>query len=203
VGFQYNTFGNDLTEYNSSGALIGTVSNVETPRGIAFDSTGNIYVASQNGQVIYKFNPDGTGETVWASSLVVNPRGIAFNSSGDLFVADNDPDNQVIEISPNGATSTVFTTAVNGPNDLVFDPLGDLYVASFYSSEVDEFTPNGTDIGPIITGLNKPGGLVAIFNGTAVPEPPSFGLVGMVLVIGIVVSRWFTTLSFRELKQRF
>lgn len=58
----------------------------DTPRGMAFDSSGNLFVANPEAGNIAKFTPDGH----WSSfaSGLVHPFGLAFDNAGDLFAAD-------------------------------------------------------------------------------------------------------------------
>ena len=58
----------------------------DTPRGMAFDSSGNLLVANPEAGNIVKFTPDGRWST-FASGLV-HPFGLAFDNAGNLFVAD-------------------------------------------------------------------------------------------------------------------
>src|SRR5207253_582039 len=74
----------------------------QSPVGLAFDSSGNLFVSttdvvtySGNGGIL-EFYPDGT-ESTFATGLTKNPRGLAFDSGGNLFVA---------EVSPSGAGNT-------------------------------------------------------------------------------------------------
>src|SRR5437773_3702521 len=80
----------------------GSAARFNSPRGIAIDSTKNLYVTDQNNQTIRKITPagvvttlggvagsygiaDGTGR----SALFFTPAGIAVASSGVLYVADS------------------------------------------------------------------------------------------------------------------
>src|SRR5438270_613355 len=80
----------------------GSAARFNSPRGIAIDSTKNLYVTDQNNQTIRKLTPagvvttlggvagsygiaDGTGR----SALFFTPAGIAVASSGVLYVADS------------------------------------------------------------------------------------------------------------------
>jgi DNA-binding beta-propeller fold protein YncE len=72
-------------------APVGAVNlGYDTPRGMAFDPAGNLFVANPDAGNIVKFTPDGHSST-FASGLV-HPFGLAFDGGANLFVADAQSD---------------------------------------------------------------------------------------------------------------
>jgi streptogramin lyase len=130
------------------------------PLGVAFDSSGNLYVALQNSDAIDKITPTGN-LTTYATGLTGPVSGLAFNNSGDLFAAiEGSPalDNSGIdEITPNGNVS-LFATGFGNALSLAFDSKGTLYVADFGADSVDKVSNNGA-VTPFATGLDSPDGL--------------------------------------------
>ena len=74
---------------------------VEDPRGLAFDSKGNLYVADGGPEVVKVFSPEGEllhtiGEPGgrqlgdYNPNRIENPQGIAIDARGNLWVAEND-----------------------------------------------------------------------------------------------------------------
>lgn len=101
-----------------------TVASVgmNAPKGMAFDSAGNLFVANPDTGRIFKFAPDGRRST-FASGLN-HPYGIAFDPNGNLFVADaEDKGGQVLKFTPNGQRST-FASELVKPLFLTFDSAG-------------------------------------------------------------------------------
>src|SRR5262245_14898016 len=121
----------------------------DTPRGMAFDATGNLFVANPEAGTVTKFTPDGRDST-FASELV-HPFGLAFDSTGNLFVADvqDDPKSGVIlKFSPDGSRST-FATGLTHPLGLAFDRSGNLFVVDIHGSDggggsILKFAPDGS-----------------------------------------------------------
>lgn len=72
---EFTTEGRFITKWGSAGTANGQFVD---PFGIAFDSSGNVYVADQVNQRIQKFTNDGTFIRIWGIS--VNPTGIAIDS---------------------------------------------------------------------------------------------------------------------------
>src|SRR5438477_264154 len=79
----------------------GSAARFNSPRGIAIDSTKNLYVTDQNNQTIRKITPAGVvttlggvpgsygiGDGTVPSARFMNPAGIAVANSGVLYVAD-------------------------------------------------------------------------------------------------------------------
>jgi len=154
------------------------LSSVCSPNGIAFDPSGNLWVADTQNDSLVEFRaPFSVGEPV---SMVIGgpsevdgqvngsnlnePYGIAFDSSGNLWVADSQ-DNRVLEyrapltsgeaaslvIGQASLTSTSNSNAnsnMSDPQDIAFDPSGNLWVADTQNSRVLEFKApfsNGED----------------------------------------------------------
>jgi len=132
----------------------GTNAKFDTPRGIAADSRGNVYVADSGGvghkiRIIY---PGGAVSTLAGSTpgfangngtnaRFDNPRGVAVDSNGNVYVADNS-NRRIRIIYPGGAVSTLVgdgTPALlngNGTNarfqslkGIALDPTNNLYVS--------------------------------------------------------------------------
>ena len=137
------------------------------PEGIAFDPSGNLWVADSQNASVQEFRvPFSTGEDssvlLGGESLIsgpsqtdMNPLGLAFDSSGNLWVADSGF-NRILEFTPpftnHEAAALVigqadFTTNWNNlnqsklsdPEGLTFDHSGNLWVADTLDNRVLEF----------------------------------------------------------------
>ncbi|MBV9761032.1 MAG: choice-of-anchor D domain-containing protein [Acidobacteriaceae bacterium] len=113
--------------YGGDGGL-ATSAHLNLPTGLAFDSSGNLYIADQANNVIRKviaaseeiqtvagdnakgggFSGDGGPAT---SAQLNNPHGIGFDASGDLLIADT-TNNRVRVVNTGGIINTI---AGNGP----------------------------------------------------------------------------------------
>jgi len=141
---------NKILQYNSDGTLINDefITDLDSPRGIAFDSEGNLYVANLGTGTIRQYNSDGTGGTDFITGLK-NPNHIAFDSEGNLFVAN-------LGFSPSATEGTVdkyrsdgelitadFATGVLFPQFIAFDSEGNLYVVDSTRSTVRQYNSDG------------------------------------------------------------
>ena len=128
-----------------------------TPRGIAVDTTGNLFIADINNNRIRKVTPGGVISTVAgngvrgfggdggpATSALLNfPLGVAVDTAGYLFIADSD-NNRIRRVTPGGIIATIAGNGVRGfggdgdqataaylnaPIGLAVDAEGNLYIA--------------------------------------------------------------------------
>ncbi len=145
--------GNNLGTYADAVVTCGTTS-------LAFDSSGNLYVASNGDWKIRKYSPLGVSlGTYEDSSAGINaPWSLAFDSLGNLYVG-NSGTHLVTRYSPTGANMGVF---VSGPVSIVglaFGHDGVLYVSDESAGTIRAFSSTGVDLGNFVTGLNHPEGL--------------------------------------------
>ena len=128
---------------------------IAIPQGLAFDTSGNLYVALGDANAIDKVAPDGT-VTTFADSGLDNPFGLAFDAQGNLYAA-NLYGGTISKITPQGAIST-FASGLDAPAGLAFDASGNLYVSLI--SSVVEITPAGA-MSTVASGFNNPAGALA------------------------------------------
>ncbi len=108
-----STSSNQITY--ASGAGIPTTGAFNSPRGIAFDQAGNLYVAdSGNGQLV-QVGPGGDANsatyTVVAQGLSA-PKDVAVDRAGNLYVTDGN--NEVLQFSPGSGGSFTQSTWLAG-----------------------------------------------------------------------------------------
>jgi DNA-binding beta-propeller fold protein YncE len=93
---------NEIMNDNSLAERIEFASGLSFPAGLAFNSTGDLFVSNQAGDNITKITTNGTKSTF--ISGLDTPNGIAFDSTGDLFVA-NTAAYDIVKITPGGVES--------------------------------------------------------------------------------------------------
>jgi len=153
----------------STGASAGTFStsfSFTGWRGVAFGPDANLYVASENSDIVLRCNGQ-TGQVtgLFASGGGLNgPWGLAFGPTGNLFVASS-LTHQVLEYhGQTGAFVRVFASGggLTSPSGLDFGPNGNLFVSSS-SNQVLQFDgTTGAALGVFASGggLSDPRGLV-------------------------------------------
>lgn len=140
----------------------GSTARFNNPRGVAVDTTGNVYVTDSSNQMIRKISP--TGIVVWMGGSretagssdgygslgkFNGPNGIAVDSSGNIYVADQF--NQTIrKMSAIGVVSTLAgkteelgwadgtgsEVRFNNPTGIAVDSSGNLYVSDAYNQTI-------------------------------------------------------------------
>ena len=177
-GFQCTDFNGSISEYTPAG-MVTIASSLARPRGLAFDSSGNLFAAvtrraPPKGQYqgkILKFPPLGQQSvlgTVPQSFLEV----VVTDSGGNTFALAQDAKlglfypGTIYKFAPDG-TRSIFGSIPGQGNGLAFDSEGNLFAADFgapgISPSIYKFTSDGTRTvfaGPnAFTGGTGPAGL--------------------------------------------
>jgi len=160
--------GNGTFGYSGDGSA-AISAQLSDPRELAFDGTGNLYVADAEGNSVRKISTDGIITTLAgngtsgysgdggaaAAALLANPHGLAMDGAGNLYIADSG-NNRIRKVSTGGIISTVVgggTSLGDGgpatsaqlfdPKDIAFDGPGNLYIADLGHARVRKVSPSG------------------------------------------------------------
>jgi sugar lactone lactonase YvrE len=147
-------FPHSILQFTPSGVQSTYASGLLFPRGLAFDSLGNLFAAEtlapaddvEVGKVL-KFNLRNKATTLGSAAQFFF-EGLAIDIAGNVYVMAND------QTSPTGA-STIFKFTPSGERivfgsvpsqgwGLAFDSAGNLYAADGGAQTIYKFAPNGT-----------------------------------------------------------
>ena len=162
--------GGSISEYTPAGVQ-QTFATAPFPRGIAFDNSGNFFVASTDAKVwdhgrVLKFPPTGH-QSVLGNTARSFIEGLAIDTAGNAYAValdDTSPDlaGTIYKFAPDG-TRTVFGTTPGQTFALAFDGAGNLYAADAFDVTIYKFAPDGTRtvfVGPsAFTSTQAPAGL--------------------------------------------
>lgn len=163
---------------------IGSAARFSSPRGVAVDRLGSIFVADWGNSTIRVITPSGVVSTlagrpdffgsadgVGTNAMFNSPAAVAVDAFGNVYVSDSA--NTIRKIAPNGLVSTIAGLAgskgsadgagsearFNQPAGLAVDTMGNIYVADSANNTIRKITMAGlvSTIGGVAQDTNSDG----------------------------------------------
>ena len=182
--------GTGVAGYSGDGGA-ATSAKLDNPLGLAFDSSGNLYIADNNNERVRKVTTGGTistyagtgtagysGDTGAATAAKLSgPVAVTFDSSDNLYIADNS-NNRIRKVTSGGTISTFAGTGTAGysgdgaaatsakldaPYGVVADSAGVVYISDTNNDVIRKVTTGGV----ISTVAGGGGSSACSFSGTA------------------------------------
>jgi streptogramin lyase len=121
----------------------------DSPRGIATDSAGDIFVADTGNGRIEKFSPGGTLLSTMGTKEsgrgVAAPNGVAIDRSGNIYIADAGT-HRVLKVKPDGTLIAEWkgpAPGFYGPRRIAIGPDDSVYVVDQGHARIVKFGPDG------------------------------------------------------------
>jgi DNA-binding beta-propeller fold protein YncE len=111
------------------------------PRGIATDSSGNIFVADTDNGRIEKFSPSGTFVT--STGQFEAPNGIAIDRAGNIYVSEIGSKHRLQKLGPAGTFVRDWAVGFYGPRRIAIGPDDSIYVVDQGNTRIVKLSPGG------------------------------------------------------------
>ena len=170
--------GTGIASFSGDSGL-ATLATLITPRSMALDAAGNIYIAdfgnnrirlvTKSTGVISTIAGDGTasfsGDGGQATSATLSgPTGVALDAAGNVYIADNENHRIRLVINSTGVISTIGGTGLGGfsgdggqatsaklnyPFSIALDATGNVYIGDFSNQRIRLITKSTSAISTI------------------------------------------------------
>ena len=157
---------------NACSTVVEVGSGFSQPSDVAVDGSGNVFVADYGHQEVKEIvavsgvvTSSSTVNIIGDNGNFSGPSNVAVDASGNVFVADNAVAVKEIVAGTGGAAagkvtlnSTVNTlgSGFGRPFGIAVEASGNLIVADYLNSVVDEVTPGTVNFGSVASGLVTP-----------------------------------------------
>ena len=130
---------------------------LSSPKGVAVDGTGNLYIADTFNHQVRRVDHEGIITTVTSFPTVYYPRGVAVIGAGNLYIAD-EQHHRILRLDGSGTITTVAGTGASGysgdggpavsahlyfPRGVAVDGRGDLYIADTANDRIRRVDGSG------------------------------------------------------------
>ena len=148
-----------------------TNASLSSPKGVAVDAAGNLFIADRFNHRIRQVSPDGVIRTVAGNgdfdfsgdggpatnASLGGTSGVAVDGAGNLFIADAEND-RIRQVSPDGIILTVAGNGLGGfsgdggpatnaflsnPQGVAVDAAGNLFIADTENHRIRQVSPDG------------------------------------------------------------
>ena len=170
-GEHCSIFSGSISEYTPDGMQITFTDSLARPRGLAFDSSGNLFAAvnyfappNQRHGRILKFPPLGHQSVLGNVALSII-EGLVTDSGGNTFALAQSASSTIGDVSniykfaPDGTRMLFGSVPNEGGFGLALDSGGNLYAADGDDQTIYKFAPDGTRtvfVGPSAFGDSAP-----------------------------------------------
>ncbi|MGC8863548.1 MAG: Ig-like domain-containing protein, partial [Armatimonadota bacterium] len=145
------------TSFYSNG---GSSQTADAWKGVAIDSSGNVYVVDEYGNCVQKFDSNGVFKAKWGTlgsgnGQFFQPSGIAVDGDGRVYVADTQ-NNRIQVFDSNGTylgqwgSRGGLTGQFANPAGVGVDSEGNVYVSDTDNNRIQKFRPYSAALAPLI-----------------------------------------------------
>lgn len=132
-----------------------------------------IFVGSNTGNTVIRYNSAGVSQGTFASTGLNAPFQMAFSPiNGDLYVASLGSS----EIRRYNGTTGAFVQAFSTPfpGGIVFNAAGDFFASNFLAGTITRFSSTGANLGSFSSGTDRPNQMTILANGDLLVSDGTF-----------------------------
>jgi streptogramin lyase len=137
----------------SSGFTGGGVGTIAGPLGLAFDSSGNLWVGSSSGVSEFSRQGVAVNSTAYTGGGISNPEAVALDGSGQVWVANG---NGTVSVLSNSGTAVSPSSGYAGPGSapagIAIDISGSVWIPSSTGNTVTRILGAAAPVVPLATG---------------------------------------------------
>jgi sugar lactone lactonase YvrE len=124
-----------------------TLTGLSGADALAFDNSGNLYVANGLSTTVSEFAPGATTPTssLDGSPEMYLPESLAVDAQGDVWVGTSTDHGSVTEFSPGFPEPVLYLNSVGNPRALAVNQNGDLFIAISSTNTVEEVLAGSND----------------------------------------------------------
>jgi sugar lactone lactonase YvrE len=153
------------TSYTES-TIVPPTPTLDNPAGLAVDASGNVYVAANSGNAVYKYTLNSGTFTQSTVASVNSPDSVAVDASGNVYVGAL---GSVFKYVLNDGTYTQATlgSGFSHPFGVAIDGKGDVFVTDESNDSISEIQTQGVNLGSSAVGTaSAPQTLIFNFTNT-------------------------------------
>lgn len=146
--------GGALPAGGANNGTVATMLALQSPRNLAFDASGNLYISDFGAAQVYQVSPQGSLVTFAGTGVagasgdngaailaqLNHPAGLAFDAKGALYIADSG--NHLVRRVAQGLITSYARAST--PTGLAFDGSGNLYIADTSAGDIAVIPAAGT-----------------------------------------------------------
>ncbi|MGA3265934.1 MAG: BACON domain-containing carbohydrate-binding protein [Verrucomicrobiota bacterium] len=136
-------------------------SGLNQPRGVAVDSSGNVFIADTGNNAVKEWTQTNKTVTTLVSSGLNGPYSVTVDGSENVYIADTGNNAAKEWVAASNTVVPLVTSGLYSPSGVALDPSGNVYIADGHDEVIFEWiAANGS-----VTNLNIP-------NPNAICHPP-------------------------------
>jgi hypothetical protein len=131
----------------SGNIVAATSSYLDSPYDVAFDTSGNLYIAEEYKEALLVVNTNATTTTT-VTGVSIPPGTIAkilgYSTTGGSFCPNSPASTNGCNYAESTFNGPANSSEVDGPYAIAFDPLGNVYFADEYYNFIGKISSSGT-----------------------------------------------------------